>query len=353
MSLNKQLIMDYFRNIFYHYYNFSNNSNNFYGVELKTEPLKNRATLFSVEKKLKFKIPQDYKNIILKCSGINIDLTIDNYNDNKGSFVGDSFYGFNWNKTDILKEIDNLKELFDYYLEEDFISDEIGDLLDAPMLPIGSGDSGDIYAIDLSKNDLYWFQHDDSNYYYYLGPIDHVFKSRVKSWKSFNFFSFNPLLTSKHYRYYHGLSDREFLSLIKELPKKPLYNNNALIKVENLLEEKIPINIKKMILESSGILFNKEFTYTQFGYSYAGTFKGLNWNVKNDVLNEFEKLHFILENSEGPYTLEDKKYLIPIGTSWYDDLYVLDSRNYKVYLYLEDHSYKKGVNILLEEIILN
>ena len=160
-------------------------------------------------------------------------------------------------------------------------------------------------------------------------------------------------MTSKHYRYYHGLSDREFLSLIKELPKKPLYNNNALIKVENLLEEKIPINIKKMILESSGILFNKEFTYTQFGYSYAGTFKGLNWNDSFDILNAFEKLHFILENSEGPYNLEDKKYLIPIGTSWYDDLYILDSRNYKVYLYLEDHSYKKGTNILLEEIILN
>ena len=50
MLLNKQIIMDYFRNIFYHYYNFSNNSNNFYGVELKTELLKNRATLSSVEK---------------------------------------------------------------------------------------------------------------------------------------------------------------------------------------------------------------------------------------------------------------------------------------------------------------
>lgn len=340
LNLNEQIIKNYFRDIFYHCYNFSNNSNIFYGVELKTEPLKNRAILFSVEKKLKFKIPQDYKNVILKCSGINIDLTIDDYNDNKGSFVGDSFYGYNWNKINILKEIDNLKELFDSYLEEDFISDEIGDLLYAPMLPIGSGDAGDIYAIDLSRNDLYWFQHDDSNFYY-LGPVDHVFKLRVKSFKD--------------YKYYHQLSDREFLSLINKLPKKPLKDTSIINEIEKLLENKIPNIIKNIIINSSGIVKEKNIPIFIDGYHYFETFRGLDWNKKEDVIFDFETLHIILKdntnNKIGPYTIDDKKYLIPIGSSYGGDLYVLDMRNYKVYEYFRDAFYEKGIWIPLEKFI--
>lgn len=150
-------------------------------------------------------------------------------------------------------------------------------------------------------------------------------------------------------------SNKEYSTLTKKLPKKLLKDTSIINEVEKLLENKIPNIIKNMIINSSGIVKEKNISIFIDGYHYFETFRGLDWNKKEDVIFDFETLHMILKdntnNKIGPYTIDDKKYLIPIGSSYGGDLYVLDMRNYKVYEYFRDAFYEEGIWIPLEKFI--
>lgn len=134
---------------------------------LKPCSLKDNTLIQKVEQKLKHPLNITVKEIILKSSGINI---------NK-----ESFYPINWNKTNIIKEIDYIFKLIKEYAKEDWANDIYGfDMIleeKDPLLPIGTNDLGDTYILDLKQMQVYLLYHDEP-YLERIGNLKNLIKSK-------------------------------------------------------------------------------------------------------------------------------------------------------------------------------
>ena len=252
---------------------------------------------------------------------------------------------FDWNKIDILNEIDYVYDLIEEYAEEDWANDSYGfdDILrdKDPLLPIGVNELGDTYVLDLNQMHVYLLHHDEP-VLDDISSLDNFLKSKPQSSNmSIPKVSENDLKKSSF--------------LLKILPKNFLKDTSIIDRVEKIIGGKLPLPVRNMIINSSGILGNKNLNFLSGSTMYHETFRGLNWNYPNEVLSSIKELQIILkENTEdriGPYTVKDLKYLIPIGDSYGGDVYVLDTRTYKVYEYFRDNWYREGVWLNLSDII--
>lgn len=298
---------------------------------IKKNPLKNKNLIHKVEKRLHRLFNPVLKKIILNSSGILV--------------TKEDYTPFDWNKIDILNEIDYVYNLIEEYAEEDWANDSYGfDTIledNDPLLPIGINGLGDTYVLDLNQMHVQLLYHDEP-VLDDISSLDNFLKSKPQSSKSSL-----PKVSE------NDLKKSSFL--LKILPKNFLKDTSIIDKVEKIIGGKLPLPVRNMIINSSGILGDKKLNFLSGYTMYHETFRGLNWNYPKDVLSSIKELQLILkENTEdriGPYTIKDLKYLIPIGDSYGGDIYVLDTRSYKVYEYFRDNWYKEGVWLNLSDII--
>lgn len=140
---------------------------------IKKNPLKNKKLIQKVEKRLHRLFSPVLKEIILNSAGILI--------------TKEDYTPFDWNKIDILNEIDYVYNLIEEYAEEDWANDSYGfDTIledNDPLLPIGVNDAGDTYVLDLNQMRVYLLYHDDP-VLDDISSLDNFLKSKPQSFKS-------------------------------------------------------------------------------------------------------------------------------------------------------------------------